>query len=312
MFALPTINGVIQVVQSFVDYFAAALGDELLIHLAKMSNGIFDDKEITISLGEPLTKKRFTLDEMKKNSEWFYELGDFIPKKIKDGTYKLGNKTINMFKPGDRIIQEGGILGLHNFSAEVVEHYPIVIENGMILQNKVRVKGCRGEYLNISQKSLNSSTVPIIRSIAKEEIAPKDLAIFRSDTLEKPVQRMGTPFWATMKEGDALLKEIIPNDSMGQLIRTSTHASSHQDFNTTLNILLGSNDSEAIVRSYENFFSNLKKGMIVDHKYLRIGDLSDSDFSKGQWFKDTQFRFNYGKLTEIVPDLGIHLSLIHI
>ena len=311
MFALPTINSVIQVVQSFVDYFGDVIGDELLQQFARQASGIYDEKEITISLGEPLTKYTINLNRTPANaSEWFHEQGDYTPKRLPDGTYKLGNRKVNMFKSGDRIIQEGGILGLNNFSAEVVEHFPIVVENGMILQNKVRVKGCRGEYVNISQKCLNSSTVPVVRAIASENTLPTQLAIFRSETLEKPTERPDNSFWATFRNGRPVLTDIIPNTVLGQDIRRSCQTEG--DYKNGLEVVLGGDDSERVVSAYVNLISQLKKGMLVDHNFLRVGDLSDSDFAKGQWFKDTPFTFNYGKIAELVPDLGVNWRLAEI
>ena len=73
--------------------------------------------------------------------------------------------------------------------------------------------------------------------------------------------------------------------------------------------MLGGDDSERVVSAYVKFVQQLKSGMIIDHNFLRVGDLSDSDFAEGQWFQDTPFTFNYGKLADLVPDLGVKWRL---
>ena len=104
MFTLPTINDVIQIVQSFVDYFGSVIGDELFNSLAR-GKVKMDDVKTTISLGEPLWKpsgvgqamavaglktdygkglfvpEKSVWNKMTASpEEWFYELADFKPK----------------------------------------------------------------------------------------------------------------------------------------------------------------------------------------------------------------------------------------
>ena len=313
LFALPSINGVIQIAQSFADYFGDIIGEELVDFMRKNSPGVFDERVLTISLGEPLSKG-FD-DDPKKHSEWFFEGGDFKPTiGLDDGKYKVGGK-INMFRPGDLLVQEGGVLGFNSFSAEVIEHYPIVIKKGMILDNRVKVKGARGEFIKTNQKSINSATIPIVRAITKEPISPSKHVIFRTDTLEKPDERTEGQFWGTIVSADNLITDIIPNNITGQLIRKTCQNSEASDefgqFDKGLNTLLGGDDSENIVSSYMNFLAGVKKGMRTTHSFLKPLEFSD-EFSKSSWFTGGKMQFNYGKMLDALPGLGVNYYVANI
>ena len=383
MFALPSINGIIQVIQSFADYFGDVIGDEVVEHLRKNSPGTFDEKVQTISLGEPLSKPKFTLAEM-SNSEWFFESGDFQPTRgLEDGKYKVGGK-INMFKPGDLLVQEGGVLGFSSFSAEVVEHYPIVIQKGMILDNRVKVKGARGEFIKTNQKSLNSATIPVVRAVSKKFVSPRNHVIFRTDSLEKPIDRTAGQFFGTIISEETIIRDIIPNNVTGQLIRTAcknaygtateaqkkieeideeidyfledeitgaslaeakdvkvdsaeglgdvdyntgggaedSSANEEEDeggerpdlswvFDQGLNTLLGGDDSESVVSSYMEFLSDLTKGSRITHSFLKPMELSD-EFSQSSFFTGSKMQFNYGKLLDALPGLGVNYYVANI
>ena len=329
MFTLPTINGVIQILQSFADYFGSVLGDPLLRKIALPDSA--DDKEVTITLGESLHKptlkerREYALiggwyagedterqEEALDGPEWFYELADFKPRKVADGTYKVGNTVVPMFKPGDKIVQEGGVLGFTHFSAEVVEHFPIVIKNGMWIQNKVKVKSVRGEYMKTNQKPLNSSTVPILRAISKEFVSPEDYAVFRSDTLEKPIARNESTFFGTITEGSNIIRHIIPNDGWGQAIKVACQKPG--SFDAGLFKLLRGSNGDNIVNSYMRFLQGVKKGMIINHQYLQPFDISDRNLNvyKDSNFKDSDFKFNYGKLLDVIPSLGVQWHVANI
>jgi len=327
MFTLPTINDVIQIIQSFVDYFGSTLGDELAQSAFLVQP---DDTKMTISLGESLYKPTGTDNAIKRASgkdlgflqspeEWFYELADFKPRTdLKDGTYKNGiHKThrkykLPMFKPGDKIIQEGGILGFTNFSAEVIEHLPIVILNGMVIQNNVKVKNVRGELQKTNHKPLNSATIPIVRAISSKFIAPENYAIFRTDTLEKPISVATGSFFGTIKEGSPILTEIIPSGTWGNRIRNECESAG--GFEKGLNILLEGNNSSSVIDSYLNFLRYLKKGSIIDHQYLQPFDASDRNLNIYNESKLTgsAFQFNHGKLLDIIPSLNVQWRVANI
>ena len=343
MFTLPTINDVIQIVQSFADYFGSVIGDELFPVLLNPSNKL-DDTKKTISLGEPLHKpsgvgqalavsgaktdyeKGLLVPEKSlwnkitaSPEEWFYELGDFKPRTgLIDGTYKNGvhesdkKFRIPMFKPGQKIVQEGGILGVSSFSAEVIEHLPIVILNGMVIQNSVKVKSVRGELQRTNHKSLNSATAPIVRAISKEYVPKEEYAIFRTDTLEKPIPKSTGTFFGTIREGSTTISEIIPTGTWGNEIRLRSESAG--SFIKGLNILLGGGNSQLVIDSYMRFIRELKKGAIIDHQYLQPFDLSDRnlkgyDASLGV---DKKFEFNYGKLLDVFPSIGVQWHVANI
>jgi len=338
MFTLPTINDVIQIVQSFADYFGSVIGDELFPVLLNPSNKL-DDTKKTISLGEPLHNSvlkdtrtwsaingweesgeaEYQQSQALATSEWFYELGDFKPRTgLKDGTYKNGvhesdkKFKIPMFKPGQKIVQEGGILGVSSFSAEVIEHLPIVILNGMVIQNSVKVKSVRGELQRTNHKPLNSATSPIVRAISKEYVPKEEYAIFRTDTLEKPIPKSTGTFFGTIREGSTTISEIIPTGTWGNEIRTECESAG--SFIKGLNILLGGGNSQLVINSYMRFIRELKKGAIIDHQYLQPFDLSDRnlkgyDASLGV---DKKFEFNYGKLLDVFPSIGVQWHVANI
>jgi hypothetical protein len=334
MFTLPTINDVIQIVQSFVDYFGSVIGDEMFKPSIKL-----DDAKMTISLGESLHNStlkdtrtwsvingweesgeaEYQQSQALATSEWFYELGDFKPRTgLKDGTYKNGvhesdkKFKIPMFKPGEKIVQEGGILGVSSFSAEVIEHLPIVILNGMVMQNSVKVKSVRGELQRTNHKPLNSATSPIVRAISKKYVPKEEYAIFRTDTLEKPIPKSTGTFFGTIREGSTTISEIIPTGVWGDEIRTECESAG--SFKKGLNILLGGGNSQLVIDSYMGFIRELKKGAIIDHQYLQPFDLSDRnlkgyDASLG---KDKKFSFNYGKLLDVFPSIGVQWHVANI
>jgi len=355
MFTLPTINGVIQILQSFVDYFGSVIGDPLLRKLALPDSS--DDKEVTITLGESLGKPTqesiqramavgrletdYSLEQREyiqhspginvvpplnlwdqmttSEDEWFYELGDFKPRKVADGTYKVGNNEVPMFKPGDKIIQEGGVLGFTHFSAEVVEHFPIVVKNGMWIQNKVKVKSVRGEYLKTNHKPLNSATVPLVRAISKDFVSPERYPVFRSDTLEKPILRNESTFFGTISEGSNIIRHIIPNTIEGHSFRVNCQAEKGyvgigSPFDMAMKKLLKSGGGDAFVDSYMKFLQGIKKGMIIDHQFLQPFDVSDRNLNvyKDSNFKGSDFKFNYGKLLDVIPSLGVQWHIANI
>ncbi len=354
MFTFPTINGVIQVLQSFADYFGSVLGDPLLRKIALPDSS--DDKEVTIELGESLGKPTqesiqramavgrletdYSLEKREyiqhspginvvpplnlwdqmttSEDEWFYELSDFKPRKVADGTYKVGNNEVPMFKPGDKIVQEGGVLGFTHFSAEVVEHFPIVIKNGMWIQNKVKVKSVRGEYLKTNHKPLNSATVPLVRAISKDYVSPEKYPVFRSDTLEKPILRNESTFFGTISEGSNIIRHIIPNTIEGHSFRVKCQGEKWgligSPFDNALKTLLQSGGADGFVDSYMKFLQGIKKGMIIDHQYLQPFDVSDRNLNvyKDSNFKDSDFKFNYGKLLDVIPSLGVQWHIANI
>jgi hypothetical protein len=309
MFALPTINDVLQVIQQFADYFGSVLGDPLVKKLVAPGTGTNDNKPMTITLGEPLHKEG-DWDREDEQSMFYYEESDYKPRKLKDGTYKWGGK-IPMFKPGDRIIQTGGVLGFHSFSAEVIKHYPIVVKNGMILQNKVKVKGARGEFLKSNHKPLNSATVPIVRSILTGKPKPNFDPIFRTDTLEKPIERVDGSFFGTIKDGSTTISEIIPNDTTGQFLRT--YCQEIRGFEGVDGALKGSKNHEIEI-SYMDFIRKIKKGMTIQHPFLEPMDLSDRafDFYNDSAFTGSEFSFNYGKLLDAMPSLEVQYRIANI
>jgi len=340
MFALPTINSVIQVVQSFADYFGDVLSDELLKRLASPDNGKNDEETKTIEMGEPLTKPVDSTRQLvsgKPYAEWFSETGDFKPytgeKKLPDGTYKDSDDTTNstvgathkipMFKKGDRIVQEGGVMGLSNFTATVVEHKPIVIKNGMVISNRVIVKGVRGEIIKTNLKSYNSATLPIFRCAIREdgELNQLSYPMFRPDTQEKPQASRNLSFFGTMKADSNVITDIIPNDREGQRIRIGMKNQWETQGTPKINVYkarmvkeLDSADSQRVVASYMRFVRSLKKGMIIDHQFLKPYDLSEQahNLYKDEVFADSKFQFNYGKLLDVVPSLGVNYSVASI
>tara|TARA_B100000809_G_scaffold247976_1_gene277596 strand:+ start:1511 stop:4888 length:3378 start_codon:yes stop_codon:yes gene_type:complete len=326
MFALPTINGTVGILQSFVDYFAGTIGDELILGL--LGEVKPDEKEETITLGEPLWKPSGLKDALDRftdaggrnwpwesREEWYYELSDFkvrpnlIDGKYTDGKHENKIDKIPMFKPGDKIIQEGGVLGFSSFNAEVINHLPILIQNGMILQNSVRVKGVRGQFMKTNHKSLNTATTPIVRAISNKleptVISQDSYPIFRSDTLEKPILRPEGAFFATIRTGMTILKDIIPAGPWGMQLRGICE--SHEDFGIGLANALKSSNGKNYVSLYMEFFQSVKKGMVVDHQFLQPFDLSDRAFNfyNESFFTGTDFQFNYGKLLDVVPSIGV-------
>jgi len=319
MFTLPTINAVIQVIQSFANYFGSVLGDDMVKKLAA-PDAKFDEIIKTISLGEPLYKPG-EWSRQNEQSEFYYEEADFKPRPLEDGTYKLGGATqiyaVPMFKPGDRIVQTGGILGFHTASAEVVEHLPIIVKNGMILQNRVRVKGVRGEFIGTNHKPLNTASTPIIKSIITGRARPNFEPIFRSDTLEKPIERIDGTFFGTIKEGDTVITEIIPNDLTGQDIRNTCESLTTGPsfvFKDAIKLLLEGAGSKEIIDSYMGFIKTVKKGMVIKHQFLQPMDLSNRafDFYHDSFFADSEFRINYGELLDVVPSLDVQYHIANI
>jgi len=334
MFTLPTINDVIQIIQSFADYFSSVIGDELF----KSTNNIkLDDTKMTISLGESLHNstlkdtRTWNLRDGRQEweesesyqalatSEWFYHLEDFKPRTdLKDGTYKNGvhesdkKYKIPMFKPGEKIVQEGGILGVTSFSAEVIEHLPIVILNGMVMQNSVKVKSVRGELQKTNHKPLNSATSPIVRAISKEYVPAEEYALFRTDTLEKPIPISTGTFFGTIKEGNTTISEIIPTGTWGDIIRNQCDTAG--SFKKGLETLLKGNNSKSVIDSYMNFLRELKKGSIIDHQYLQPFDLSDRNLNayNANFGNDKKFEFNYGKLLDTFPSIGVKWHVANI
>jgi len=310
MFALPTINDVLQIIQQFADYFGSVIGDELVKKMAAPESGKNDNKPMIIHLGEPLHKEgEWTRSD--EQSEFYYETGDFKPRKVKDDTYELGGK-IPLFKPGDRIVQEGGVLGFHCVSAVVIKHFTIVIKNGMILQNKVKVKGVRGEFIKSNHKSLNTASAPIVRSIITGGgFNPNKEPIFRTDTLEKPIESVVGSFFGTIKDGSTTISEIIPNDEMGQYLRTSCQ--SRRGFEGVDKALEGPR-SKAVEASYMTFLRGIKKGGAINHPFLEPMDMSDRafDFYNDSAFTGSDFSFNYGKLLDAIPSLGVQYRIANI
>ena len=224
-----------------------------------------------------------------------------------------------MFRPGDRIVQTGGILGNHTASAEVVQHLPIIVKNGMIIQNRVRVKSVRGEFIGTSHKPLNTASTPLVKSILTGPPNPNNDPIFRSDTLEKPIERIDGTFFGTIKEGETVITEIIPNDTIGQLIRTtcqnlSVSQGSGGAFKAGMKSLLEGGGSKRIIDSYMTFLKSIKKGMVIKHQFLQPMDMSNKafDFYHGSAWTDTEFKFNYGQLLDVIPSLDVQYHIANI
>ena len=78
--------------------------------------------------------------------------------------------TIPMFRPGS-LIQQGTVF--NDFTAEVVEHEPIVIKNGRVIKNTVRIKSKRGSLKENTSESETPNSPPVIelnpKGIPKED-----------------------------------------------------------------------------------------------------------------------------------------------
>ena len=348
LFALPTINGVLQVVQSFVDYFGAVLGDELVQKYTKKSSDKNDEESIIINLGYPLQKNEYlgvSVDEA------FYNFEDLKSRQVLNGTYgedgviekqssfitfdsetgqqsatgvelfdavniqeDIFDRTIPIFKPGD-IITQSTPAGFQIFSAEVVEHLPIEIENGIIIQNRVKVKSVRGQL----QKSSGVNTSPPVRLMSRDGSNPdlKDWPIFKSTREAEKAEQLENSFFATVFDGESFLTEIIPNDVVGAQIR-ATIARGSEDWKQSIDVILNNDGGFAsqLVSSYLKFFRKLSRGMIVRHEFIQPFNASKQgvtgEYYNKSIFTDSKFRFNYGKLIDLIPSVGVayHISSV--
>ena len=206
------------------------------------------------------------------------------------------------------------------------ERFGAIIKNGMILQNKVKVKGMRGEFMRTNHKPLNSASTPIVRSIITDPPNVLYYPVFRPDTLEKPIEREDGTFFGTINEGDITITEIIPNDTTGQYIRNtmqSTLPSKTDNLNSSatapvymkiIDSLLAGPRSNEIISSYMQMIKSIKKGMVIDHEFLQPMDLSDKNFEfyDETWFGGTEFQTNYGKLLDAVPSLDVKFHIANI
>ena len=344
LFAMPTINGVLQIVQSFVDYFGAVIGDEFVQNFSKKSSGKNNDEETEVlNLGHPLYKTEYlgvSVDEA------FYNFEDLKTRHVLNGTYnkngviekqseftfidpetglldtqleisnaffddQIWYRNIPVFEPGD-VIAQSTPAGFQIFSAEVVEHFPIEIENGIVIQNRVKVKSIRGNL----QTSTGTNTAPPVRLLFRKNTDPEleDWPIFKSTREAEKAAQISDSFFATIFDGAGFLKEIIPNDVVGAQIR-STIARGNKDWKQEIDIILNNDGGFAskIVSSYLQFFRKLSKGMIVRHEFIQPFDLSKSglrEYYDKSILTDSKFRFNYGKLLDLIPSVGVtyHIS----
>lgn len=378
LFAAPTPNGILQILQKFVDYFASVLGDEFIRRMAG-GNSTNDEKTTTIHLGDPLYKpiKRYSqIMDRERGKEWSYNQNDFIPlRNLHDGKYEnsklkeatipvtghytdtgeqetrtiettqrigppderetivnpeMGQNliarpesrtepdekitTIPMFSPGDLITQEGGSMGFSNFTAKVVKHHPIIIKNGLVIQNKVEVKDVRGNYVPDNGRFYNTASSSKVRCVVRGDGGTLDVAfypIFRSNPEEKPQFKAQLSCWATLKEDTTTLVEIIPNDTVGATLRQRMSKSGVLDNvkwdNTMMQVVKEPKFGPKVVASYLKLFRKLKPGMYVEHQFLNPFDLSaqNRNLYDDSAFADSDFKFNYGKLLDAMPSLGV-------
>ena len=345
LFAMPTINGVLQIVQSFVDYFGAVIGDEFVQNFGKKSAGKNNDEETEVlNLGYPLLKTEYlgvSADEA------FYNFEDLKSRQVLNGTYNENGviekqsgfisidpatgqqsatgaeddqedilyRTIPVFKKGD-IISQSTPAGFQIFSAEVVEHFPIEIENGIVIQNRVKVKSIRGNL----QTSTGTNTAPPVRLLFRENTDPelKDWPIFKSTREAEKAAQISDSFFASVFDSDSELSEIIPNDVVGAQIRSTIARGNPSVWKYQIDVILNNDGGFAskIVSSYLQFFRKLSKGMIVRHEFIQPFDLSKSgmrEYYDKSILTDSKFRFNYGKLIDLIPSVGVayHIAKVN-
>lgn len=343
MFALPTINGVLQIVQSFVDYFGSVLGDPLVKEYAGDSSGTNDEKTQEINLGFPLKKTEFqgvganesflNIDDLKPRlvSNGSYDKDGFIIVKSPETThpysgfenYEIDRNpdeelSIPVFEKGDTIGQSSPGGGYQIFSAEVVEHYPIEIENGIVVQNKIKVKNVRGAL----KKSSGTNSAPPVRLLVRSQNDPsiRDWPIFKSTKETEKIPEIKNTFYATVSDGSADLTDIIPNDVVGAQIRATINRSTSNPndatWKTEIDKILQNDGSfkAKVIRSYEQFFRSLSKGMIVRHEFLQPLSASNQlpELYNKSAFTNSDFKFNYGKLLDLVPSVGATFHIAEI
>ena len=178
-FALPTHHALRDMIQAFMDFFG---------NVAKDTADLVDDRIELLELGDPLIAEGL---EAEQNREDIFgnfakctikrELGNFSGTVIgnEDNDYlpevdvykqtarSRGLKAfLPMFAPGT-LIQQGG--NFNDFTAEVVQHDPIIIIKGKVIKNTVRIKSKRGTLKLNTAEGDQPNTSPVI------SLNPKDL-----------------------------------------------------------------------------------------------------------------------------------------
>jgi hypothetical protein len=139
--------------------------------------------------------------------------------------------TVPMFKPGT-LIQQGTVF--HDFTAEVVEHEPIIVKNGRVIKNTVRIKSKRGKIIPNTSENEKPNTPPVI-ALDPEGIPNEDgsldsfgilkagsgfqgsrallsYPLFSAPMATVPVEVPAGKFIATMQSNSTTLEDVLPAD----------------------------------------------------------------------------------------------------
>lgn len=288
---LPTFSGINKLIKS-IDGFLAGL-----INLFPTDEGEetdTDEKTTDINLGNPVVLRNPT-DQV--GGDIFYN--DIKIKNVENGTYNDKNTVLPMFQKGDTIIQSGEYWFQKDFSAKVVKHHPIIVQNGNIVTNVVTVKNVDGNLrLNHTNNVKNTSIVRRnINPVASK--APMFMPGDSTIVLNAPV----LDFVATIERGNLTLSDVLPVNS--KIKQYAVQTQSVKGGNSIYE------NPQLYTKEFQlemtNFLSKLSVGMEIKHPYLNTDNLESSIDTNALESDSTGAYLN--KLKKLIPGLGINFHI---
>ena len=223
--------------------------------------------------------------------EKFYALNDVTPRNLKqisgtfgpDNAWTVKGVTIPHFKKGE-LIQQGHVF--NDFTAEVVEHLPIVVKDGKIITNRVRIKSKKGNIKkNTAPDGSTPNSPPVISLDGKqldsfgviktgEGIQGARTALlfpmFSSANPDVPEQVEALQFRASLRTGSNFLSFVLPN--MDELKQVGTDPSDRQGIYHNSDWLNLSKNRKMMI----SFVESLSLGSPITHNFIGY-DLSEWD-----------------------------------
>ena len=198
--------------------------------------------------------------------------------------------TIPMFKEGD-IIQQGHVF--NDFTAEVVDHPEILVKDGQVISNKLRVRKVRGNIKPNTSSPLQQINVPPIIALDGKQL--DSFGILKTgtgiqgakDSLNFPMFAPANPdvpqlepslkFKATIESDNNILRTVLPlND---EIIKYNNQGSISDD---PISIINAYTDVELINKVsfqvlMENFVETLSIGAPLSHNFFTTSSGSETD-----------------------------------
>lgn len=302
---LPSLSGINRLVNSIAGFFSGILD---LIPTDEGTEADTNEKTTDINLGYPVVLR----NPANEVGDIFYN--DVKIKEFEDGEYRDTNSILPMFQKGDTIIQAGEYWFQKNFSAKVVKHHPIIIQNGKIIANVVTVKNSDGTLkLNHTNDVKNTSIVRRnVNPISSQ--APMFMPGDSTIVLNEPV----LDFVATMYRGNLELEDVLPINSN---IRNAAlkrqwplpQAELQQgDYTGTRYDIY--KDPELYTNEFQqqmqDFISKLSVGMEIKHPNLITDNLEPSiDTNK---LESDSSGIYLSKLKKLIPGLGINFHIMDV